>query len=174
MARETQKRVIDGLTFTVQQLPGREAGRLFIRVSKYLLPGIARAGKALDGLSMGDGGLANATINMANASDGLANAAEFIFSHLDEKEYDALVDKLLDTCIINDGKTEQLLMNPGVFDNALAGKVLTQLKLLQFALETNYKDFWNGPGAKLRAAAQAAVSKFGESSTSPTNGPAGG
>lgn len=171
MARETQAKVMDGLTFKVQQMGGREASRLFVRISRYLIPSIARAGKVMDKIDFTKG--MNQDIDVGNIASGLGEAADFLFEHLDEKEWDYLVDHLLDTCLVYDGKTERLLMQPGVFDEVMAGKVFTQLKLIQFALEVNFKDFWNGPGASIRALAAGAISKLKESSTSSPTGPAG-
>lgn len=169
MARTTETRSIDGMTFTVQQLGGKPAGRLFVRLSSYLFPALSQGASALDKLDLKAG--LNAEMDLGTIGRGLSAAARTLFEKLTEDEYEALLNQLLETAMVRSPKGGDVPLMP-LFDDMMAGKVLTQMKLLAFALEVNFRDFLPALGG-LQGLAAGAASRFAASSTSSQNGPAG-
>ncbi len=126
MARKTESRDIDGLGFSVTQLPGMRAQKMLPRLGKILGPAVAKLGgmaKGLGGLDVG----------------ALGDAAEALFSTLTPEEYESLTRELLETAqVTQEGKTAPLMRQ---YDDVMAGRVMTGVKLLAFALEVNFGDF---------------------------------
>jgi len=168
--RQSETREIDGMKFTVQQMGGKQAGRLFVRLSSYLFPAISQAAGALDKLDL-KAGLSGAEVDVGAVGRGLSAAAKTLFERLTEDEYESLLQQLLETALVRSPKGGDVPLWP-VFDDMTAGKVLTQVKLVAFALEVNYRDFLPALGG-LKGLAAGAASKFVASNTSSQNGPAG-
>lgn len=166
--RAIESREIDGMKFTVQQLGGKAAGKLFVRLNSYLIPAIAQGGEALGKLNLAKG--TDTDIDLGAVGQGLAAASKVLFEKLTEDEYENLLGQLLETATVKTAKGELPLWPQ--FDDLMAGAVLTQLKVLKFALEVNYRDFFSALGG-LKSLAAGAASKFVTLSTSSQSGAAG-
>ena len=121
--QRTEARVFDDLgSVTVQQLPAMRAVKLSRRLIQIAAPAVA----ALKDLS------ADASV----LGDAISNAlAEF-----SEKDLEALIKDLLETATIEqEGKIAKVMP---LFDELFRGKVFTLYKVLAFALEVNFADFF--------------------------------
>jgi hypothetical protein len=123
---ETLKRTIDGLDFELSQMAAWQALTTFTRVTKFLAPG-------LDAVAAASGGDKSAVVaGLIRGLQGLAAS--------NPTELRALTEVLLGSCIVtHDGKLQRLLP---VFDVVMQGRILTVFKLLAWALEENYPDFF--------------------------------
>lgn len=133
--REQQTREIDGLRFTVQMLPAMRATRLWHRILKGAAPAFLKAaGSAKSGLADAD-------------VSALADAAQLLFNNFSESDFEGILRELLETTLVEkDGKQFPLMP---VFDDLMRGRTVTLLKLVRFALEVNYSDFFDGLRGKL-------------------------
>lgn len=146
------KRTIDGIDFEVSPLPAFRALELFPRITGFFAGAVSELGAV-----QRDKGEA---IAKAIAALAKSNPAELV----------ALTKVLLEGCIITlDGK--QALLLP-VFDVAMQGKLFTVMKLLGFAIEVNYRDFFSGLDGLVGGLKKALSSAF--PMTSAGHGPAGG
>jgi hypothetical protein len=124
--RELKSRTIDGHTYEVQELPARLALRTLNRLSRHTLPALARAfgaakSESLDDIDTGE----------------LGAALETLFEHLTDDELDGLTETLLKDVSLVDGKPLWAQM-----DVHFQGRMLALLKLLGFAIEVNFADFF--------------------------------
>lgn len=134
MARESKSKEIDGMTFTVPQLPGKRGNRMAVRLIGMLAP---MAAKALGGGKLGDiKNLKN--LELTNLSD----AVQMLADKMTPEQFEAMQNELLEEAqVVVDGN--QIRLMP-VFDNLMAGKALTSFKLFSFALEVNFGNFFDG------------------------------
>lgn len=131
MARAQKEKTIDGLTFTVQQLPAMRSLKLMHRLGKTIGPALL---KSLSGAPSG-ATVKVGNINVADMADGVA----LLFDRLSADDAESIVRELFETTMVTEnGQTFQLMP---VFDNVLAGKMSTLFKAVRFALEVNYQDF---------------------------------
>jgi hypothetical protein len=109
---------------SVQQLPAMRAVKLSRRLIQIAAPAVA----ALKDLSLS----ADASV----LGDAIAGAlAEF-----SEKDLEALIKDLLETATVEqDGKLAKVMP---LFDSLFGGKIFTLYKVLAFALEVNFADFF--------------------------------
>lgn len=135
---ENNTRTIDGIVFVVTQLPAIKALHVFHRLGKVVSPSLAKASAALQ---------PGAALEKVNLAD-LGGALESFFSSCTPADLDYFVKELLYATTADGAPLLQVL------DVKLQGKVLTLLKLLVFAVEVNYADFF-GPVRGLVARAQA-------------------
>lgn len=143
--RTQESKVIDGMTFTVQQLPAMRALRLLNRLGRFFTP-------ALASLVGGGGKLGQADVGA------LAAAAGGLFDRLSEDELERLTKDLLETATVAiDGKDTGPVMPQ--FDLLFQGKMGAVLKLLAFALQVNYSDFSDALGGLAKLAPGASGSK---------------
>jgi hypothetical protein len=147
LKRET--RSIDGLDFAVTQHGARRSLRLDARIMRQLGPGLADVltGERVDG---GD---------LAAMARGLVP----LFAHLTDDDADALVSEILAfTSVVVDGCNLEM-SKAAHFEQAFAGRRMTLWKVVGFALEVNYRDFFD--------AARAAIERLkvaGGDAASPT------
>jgi len=153
MARQQKEKTIDGLTFTVQQLPAMRSLKLLHRLGKTVGPAML---KALSGAP--DKAPAKlGSMNVADMADGVA----LLFDRLSADDAESIVRELFETATVTEnGNTFQLMP---VFDNVLAGRTATLFKAVKFALEVNYQDFL--PALLASAQAPLAVPPSGGLST---------
>jgi len=131
MARAQKEKTIDGLTFTVQQLPAMRSLKLMHKLGKTIGPAML---KALSGAPAGKE-IKVGNINVADMADGVS----LLFDRLSAEDTESIVRELFETTMVTEnGQTFQLMP---VFDNVLAGKMATLFKAVKFALEVNYQDF---------------------------------
>lgn len=145
--RESRSQDIDGLTFTVTQLPAMRSVLLLHKLAKAAGPGILKA--------LGGGGLLQQDVG------GLSDAVASAFDRFSGADLESLVRELFETTTVTlpEGRTAPLMP---VFNEVLAGKPGTVLKALRFALSVNYSDFW---GAALGVLGNLAAAGGGSKAT---------
>lgn len=133
---------IDGIKFTVGQLPYFRAQRLMPRIGKALGPALAQGFKALQG-NGGTGDL-----------EDLATAIGLLFEHLTPDEFEGIQRELFSAVMVDGQPLEKAA------DIVLAGKPMTGLKVVAAALEVNFGNFsgvakqWGARAAAVMAKAQ--------------------
>jgi hypothetical protein len=151
MGRASQNRAIDGVTYTVTQLPGRASLRTLARVARIFGP-------------------------VADVSSGLVPAIVAALKKLDLEDVVVLAEELAESATVRQGVVTRDRSHVDVpldLDEHFAGKVGPMLEWIAFALEVNYASFFAdlaqtmGEGA---ASIKAAASAF--RSTSESAGPA--
>ncbi len=141
---QNNERTIDDIQFVVTQLPALKALHVFHRLGKVVSPSLAKASAAL---KPGGG------IDRVNLAD-LSGALESFFQSCSTDDLDYFVKELLYATTADNVPLKDTL------NVKLQGKVFTLLKLLVFAVEVNYADFF-GPLRGLVAQAQAATASTG-------------
>lgn len=124
---EAQQRTIDGMDFEVQPLPAMKSLETFPRITAMLAPVLADLG----------------TISKASDSEraALVGKALSALAKTDAKELVSLTKVLLsEATVVVDGKRQHLMP---AFDTLMAGRLLTTFKLIAFAVEVNYRDFFD-------------------------------
>lgn len=122
--------------FDVQQIDGINGVKLFLRLTKILgpaVPGIVRGLKSSD---------------PASKLEGLAG----LVSNLSESEYEHAQSVLLARCVARfpaDGQVENSVLTS--LGDLFSGRTFDLLRLVLFALEVNYSDFFVKVGALQRA-----------------------
>lgn len=155
--KTAQSKTIDGIEFSVEQLPGRAALLLSRRLAAIGAPALAKAFTGFKGTSIADAEISNL---------GAATAA--LFDRLPESEFTELVDQLLSTAwVTRDGKRGPLLP---VFDSIMQGHTATAYKLLWFAIEVNFGPFGGALLDRVVAGARAAMVTGSIGSTGPSGG----
>lgn len=156
MATKAQEREIDGLVFEVAQLPAMRANKLLVRLGKVIGPALGKVSKLMQG---GAKSIADAELSA------VGEAIEALFDKLTPEEFEAVTKELLAGASVTgaesveDGGTggKKVPLLP-VFDRVMQGRTVTLGKLLAFAFEVNFADFFGvfrGLGDKARAAATA-------------------
>lgn len=151
--RASKSKEIDGLSFTVQQLPGKRGSRLWFKLVRLLAPAMA---KALGTLKLTGGASAlMQNLDLSNLGDAVGMLAE----KLTPDEFEAIRDELLESATVTTGGNQFPLMT--VYDDVMAGRVTTGLKVLQFAFEVNFGSFFEGFLAEVGKAAGKALKSEG-------------
>lgn len=124
--RETQERTINGATYKSNQIPGRQAARVGVRIVKLFGPGIA----SLAGVE---------TVSSEQLGKLAGEAAQRIAMMLDEDTGLKLIrDILQETWRIDpDTHQRQELKEDAIFDDVFRGGVVELVKVTAFALEVN-------------------------------------
>lgn len=149
----TQERTIDGRSYTVTQLPARRSLKLLRKLVAALGPGLATAfgstqGKDLRGLDV----------------SALGPALERLTAHLDDATLDAVVNEALATV-----RVDGIELLPQ-FDIVFQGKLGSLFKVLGFAMEVQYGDFFGALFGELRSRTGASPSSASITSTGPSGG----
>lgn len=131
-------RVIDGVTYKLTQMQAMRALKLLPRLGSILGPVFSKF-KEIDVKALKTQGL-NADINPAIVGDAIIALTE----KLTENELEAMVKDLLYSLIRDDVPCDPGPTSP--FQLLMAGQTLTIFKLLRFALELNYGDFFGVAG----------------------------
>jgi hypothetical protein len=144
MATARQDRQIGQFLYTVQQLPATRSLRLLHRLGKVLGPGLTQAA------SLGSvGSLANADVGV------IVSGIAGILQTSAEDEVVGIVRDLLGTTFVT--QNGQMVELAPLMDLHFQGNLLDLFKVVAFALEVNYGDFFGGllagGRAKLAAAA---------------------
>lgn len=128
MGQTTQSRDIDGMTFQISQLTPKLAAKVANRLRRAAAPAIgamlesSKAGQKITDLDV----------------EKLANALGAI--DLSDEDMDYFPDTLLQGAFVTvDGKTSQLMPQ---FNLIFQGKLNTMFKVLAFAVEVNFGDFF--------------------------------
>lgn len=135
MSLKTQSKEIGGDTFTVSQLPMFRALRLLNRIGRAVGPALGHVASAYDA-SKGDG----APVDGVRVGEAVGRALSALFGSLSDDELEAITRAMLETAMIeSNGKTTPLLKS---IDLVMQGRILDLFKLLAFAFEVNYGDFF--------------------------------
>jgi hypothetical protein len=130
---KTQERTIDGMRFTVGQLPAMRAMKLLNRITRIAAPAVARAAAALKS------GQDLASMDLGS----LGGAVESLFLKLPDDELEGITRELFSTVLYHNEANGQAAPLMEVFDAVMMGRMPTVLKLLGFAFEVNYGNFFD-------------------------------
>ena len=165
--RRTETKEIDGLAFTVTQLPPRRAQALLLRVLASLSGAV---GKAIAGLVSEKGSaldLRNADLDFAKMGEAIPS----LFEKLTPAELEGIQKELLAQCIVEkEGKAQELWP---VVDLVLDSP-FTLLRVTLFAFEVNYGNFSAVLAERAQALMAAGARSSKASATSPETGRSGG
>jgi hypothetical protein len=161
----TQTRSIDGLQFSVTQLPGFKAMTMFHRLVRAIGPAAGALGKEIDLATLGKGKLEDilGNIDLGQAARGMLAAIPKLTESMSPAELEGITRELLEssTVVMENGVQGPLLPQ---FDRVMQGRTSTALKLLAFAIGVNYGNFFDA----LKGLAAAASQKLSsEGSPSP-------
>ncbi len=115
------------------QLPALRAFKLMTRLGKLLGPSLAQ----LKG------------VKLKAKADALLPVLTTLFEALEPDEAESLAQQILEgTLVIAGGKSVTLNSQPAI-DAVFGGRLLSMLRVMSFAVEVNYRDFFRGlaPGA---------------------------
>jgi hypothetical protein len=134
---KTQERTIDGVKFTVGQLPAMRSMRLLNRITRVASPALAKATAALkQGSTLKPGTLADLDLGA------LGGAVEALFHKLPDDELEHITRELLATALYHDLKTNEAGEVMPAFDALFQGRLSLVFRLLAFSFEVNYGDFF--------------------------------
>lgn len=180
--RDREAKEIDGLRFTVQQLPGMRGVKALNRVGRALGPAFAAGLAGVMQVADVKGGLK--TLKLGNLGDmdvaklgpALERMIATLFQNLSDDELEWMINEFTSqaTVVVNGN---EVVLDRAVFDEVMRGRAGTVFKLLGFAFRVNYGSFSSALGDLVRpymATALAQSSSEGSPKTSPTAGPAGG
>ena len=158
MLRREEKQ-IGANTFAVNQMPAMRALKMSTRLGRLFGPAMAKLAGSGPPASLLD-----------VDTSALSPAISMLFDGLTESEIESLTKELLATCEVQiDGKWVELFGKNPVFDLVMGGDVLGIYKLIYFAVEVNYADFF-AEFRGLIAAGTKAVSRSAESTISKSDG----
>jgi hypothetical protein len=129
MAKELQKRDIDGHTYEFQQYGAKESLKTLIRLSKICGDPIAKAFGAID--QSDSTPLLERKINLT----AISGAIEALTASMDENETTDLIEKLTSDRVLCDGKKI-------VFDSHYENRLDHLFRVLYAALEVQYGNFF--------------------------------
>lgn len=127
--RVTQTRQIGARTYAVSQLPARRALEMFGRLGKALGPAAFEA--------VARGGQVDPESDAMELVGALAPALGTVFARLPPGELSAIADELLEPATCDGVPVKPQL------DLLFQGQILELLKVLAFAVEVNYADFFD-------------------------------
>lgn len=135
---EPQKKTIQGYTVTVGALPAWQSLEVLQQLSKMIGPAVARLGTAAGASSL------DTPEGNAQALAGLGDAITGALTALKPGELVALSKQLLSQTLVltpdsTEGKEVPILK---VFDQVFQGQILLALKIITFAIEVNFGDFF--------------------------------
>jgi hypothetical protein len=131
---EPQKKYIDGFEIQLSPLPALQGTRVFHRLGKCISPALAKS----MGLIRGE----KADLASLDISS-LGGAFSSFFETCSEVDLMYFIDQLLDNAIVDNQRLKD------VVNVKFQAKILTLFKVLVFAIEVNYSDFFKGLLAKL-------------------------
>lgn len=162
---------LGGVTYRVAQLPATKALKLSHQLARILGPALLRAGAAIDRKG---GKLLESKIDFGQLSD----AADLLFRNCDEVTFESIVKTVLtDQLVMVQGATV-VRIDPAMFELQFAGQMKTLFRLIAFALEVNFADFFDDLRPLLAAlqakAAAAKAAASGSPQASTSNAPPSG
>lgn len=120
-------RVINGVTYIAAPLPASQALRLLVRMTKMV------GEAALVIAARGRSALANLP------PETLTYTVQTILARMTEQDVEQTVKELLGAVYVQ-GASESVVKG---FDAHFRGSMVTLFKVIQYALETNYRDFFD-------------------------------
>lgn len=149
--RETRPHVIDGFTYSIQQLGAKE-GRIVLARILRIVGGAIAAGAA------GGEGESNVTAAVGKLVESLPDA-----------EVNFLCDTFAKgTQVSAEDTPDKVVLMKDVFDDHFAGRYGAMVKWLMAALETNFGSFLDGLGLDVEALKEKAKAAMSGSPASPT------
>jgi hypothetical protein len=164
MAREHATKTLettpDAVSVTVQQLGAMQSLRLLHKLTRALAPALAKM------VGKGKGSLADLDL------DNVAVAADLFFTHFSEQDLEDVTRQLLGegTLLTHKGQTGPASV---MFGTVFDGRPDLLLKAILFALEVNYRNFFNA-ARELMATRGAGASPLTSIPTLKKSGPASG
>jgi len=154
---KVETREIDGATYTVTQLDAWRAMRLMARIGNIVGPALAKAAEAGDDAE-------------DMPLDKVAEVISALTAKLTPDELEGITKEMLHNVLKDDRN-----ISGKNFGLEMAGQMTTVFKLLAFAFEVNYGDFFDAARAMMQKAREkrAAKSASTVSTASPAPGPAG-
>jgi hypothetical protein len=131
---KSESREIDGMSFTVTQLPATKQFRLQAWLALKVGPGIV---KALSGVDLSGGAKSLSKVDLGEMADGVA----MLCDRLSADDFEKLWKELLEGARVKVDGNSVLLKD--VFEVVMVGKFLTLLKLIRFAMEVNFGSFFD-------------------------------
>lgn len=155
MAIRSETREIRGTTFTVTQLTATRSLKLLNKIGKVLGPSLAHLGRAVED---GGGDIRSADVDFGE----IGSAAAALFEKLsDDALFDSITRELLAGVTVQskDGIVPLFAgASTATFDAVFADHPTDAYRLMLFALEVNYRDFFGAiAGLKDRAVAMVAA-----------------
>jgi hypothetical protein len=133
MARTQAAKEIDGFTYSVDQLPGRKSITFLARLGRIVGPSLGPLVKALK--------FEGKTVDLTKLElEPIGVAIGKLFVDLSETETDAIMRELLQGATYVDG--DRIVNVWDTFDLHFKGRPAAGLKLVAFAMEVNYGNFF--------------------------------
>lgn len=148
-----EERLIDGRSWRAVQLPAREGRWLLLRIARMAGGPLARAVKLVD------------RPDAPVTAEDFAEVVEALTKHVEPKDVEEVMDAFLASTLVDGRKIN--------FDLDFAGSYGTMFRVFAFALEVNYRNFFDD---LLGAARTAGLSQLGPESSpkaSPTRSSGG-
>ena len=131
----TESRQIGAYTYEVTQMPGRQAFRVFTRLTKMIGPALAEL--------LGKGGGDMKQLLDTNVGT-LVPALTVFCDSLSEQEVDALIDTFSEHTKVKGPNISKAAPMSEMFDVVFAGQPGNIIAWLAFSIEVNYRDFLGG------------------------------
>lgn len=155
MGKTMDTKEFSGHSWRVSQLPARRAVAMFTRLGRALGPAAFQA-LATGGKSLASHGLDEDVDLVGAVLPALSPALATLFDRLKDDELNEIADVLLETALCDGVPVLKQ------YDALFQGQVLMLLRVLAFAIEVNYSDFFDaGRAALSQRKAGAETSKAG-------------
>jgi hypothetical protein len=139
--RDIETKQIGDFYYRVKQLPDKEGYRLFVRLTRTLMPSLA---SMLQG-APDDG---NAVSLSALTTKMLGDAVMQLAMNLDEDVFQSIYETLAIDCSISNDDTNWVPLKSD--KEHWSGRFAQMMQFIVFALEVNYADFLGGKGSIAR------------------------
>ena len=131
MARKTEKRTIDGITFEVTQLGFAKSRQAFVRLAKAVGPALAKIADSAPSLA-----------DMRKIAPGsLAEAVETLISNVGDSDLEWFADVFGSVTRYSVDGERWPFLRAEDREELFSGRILLFFAWLAFALEVNYSDF---------------------------------
>jgi len=145
MSKKIQSKKIDGIEFTVQQMPGMASIRFLAVMGQKIGPALSVVGRELQGVK--------SLKDLNEGSIGAIVAASFLNITPDDAE--AITRELVSMATaVEGGKSRDLSVE---FDDFFQGRPMLVFKVLGFSLEVNYGSFFDFVRALMKQADKPAL-----------------
>lgn len=132
---QAETRTISGDEYEVTQLPSGRGRKLLLRILRVVGPALAELVRGGDGVKLSEVG-----------ADGLASAMQELAARLTEDDFEYAVRELAGATKVRIGGGDPTKLET-IIDLHFAGEYGAMLQWLAFALEVNYRSFFDGLGS---------------------------
>ncbi len=126
MARNAEKKSIDGITFEVTQLGFKKGRQLFVRLLKLVGPSLAHVADSAKSIK----------------EIPLVPMIKAAVERLEDEDFDWIADVLGETTRFSENGTQWPFLNAANREDLFAGRLTLFGRWVWFALEVNYADFF--------------------------------